>query len=181
MKGDFHVRFRENLRVKLPWVTRLWVSFFMIKWSFILLIISGTVHGQIRYRLFEKNHCDDSVRQLFQFYAYKDTSNILSSDILTSELIFSDTGKYHISYLEYFDGLKNYIDFHSVTIDGQSSEISDTIRAGLIDERTYMFDPPFTEYYCCNKKCEGKFTSTYNSYADSFFTVEIFCVRRQLS
>jgi hypothetical protein len=23
MKGDFHVRFRENLRVKLPWVTRL--------------------------------------------------------------------------------------------------------------------------------------------------------------
>jgi hypothetical protein len=28
MKGDFHVRFRENLRVKLPWVTRrlaLWV------------------------------------------------------------------------------------------------------------------------------------------------------------
>lgn len=23
MKGDFQVRFRENLRVKLPWVTRL--------------------------------------------------------------------------------------------------------------------------------------------------------------
>ena len=23
MKGDFHVRFRENLRVQLPWVTRL--------------------------------------------------------------------------------------------------------------------------------------------------------------
>ncbi len=23
MKGDFHVRFCENLRVKLPWVTRL--------------------------------------------------------------------------------------------------------------------------------------------------------------
>jgi hypothetical protein len=23
MKGDFHVRFRENLRVKLPWVTQL--------------------------------------------------------------------------------------------------------------------------------------------------------------
>jgi hypothetical protein len=26
MKGDFHVRFRENLRVKLPWVTRLVAS-----------------------------------------------------------------------------------------------------------------------------------------------------------
>ena len=26
MKGDFHVRFRENLRVKLPWVTRLCAS-----------------------------------------------------------------------------------------------------------------------------------------------------------
>jgi len=25
MKGDFHVRFCENLRVKLPWVTRLWL------------------------------------------------------------------------------------------------------------------------------------------------------------
>ena len=25
MKGDFHARFRENLRVKLPWVTRLYV------------------------------------------------------------------------------------------------------------------------------------------------------------
>lgn len=135
----------------------------MIKWSFILLIFSGTVHGQIRYRLFEKNHCDDSVRQLFQFYAYKDTSNILSSDILTSELVFTDTGRYHISYIEYFDGLKNYIDFHSVTIDGRLSEISDTIRAGIIDERTYMFDPPFTEYYCCDKKCEGKFTSTYDN------------------
>jgi hypothetical protein len=24
MKGDFQVRFRENLGVKLPWVTRLW-------------------------------------------------------------------------------------------------------------------------------------------------------------
>jgi len=23
MKGDFQVRFRENLRVQLPWVTRL--------------------------------------------------------------------------------------------------------------------------------------------------------------
>ena len=28
MKGDFHVRFRENLRVKLPWVTRLAVICF---------------------------------------------------------------------------------------------------------------------------------------------------------
>lgn len=24
MKGDFHVRFRENVRVKFPRVTRLW-------------------------------------------------------------------------------------------------------------------------------------------------------------
>ena len=27
MKGDFHVRFCENLRVKLPWVTRLCAIF----------------------------------------------------------------------------------------------------------------------------------------------------------
>ena len=25
MKGDFHVRFRENVRVKFPRVTRLWL------------------------------------------------------------------------------------------------------------------------------------------------------------
>jgi len=134
-----------------------------MKWSFILLAITGTVHGQIRYKLFEKNHCNDSVRQVFQFYAYKDTSNILSSDLLSSELVFTDTGRYHISRIEYFGGLKNYIDFHSVTIDGRSNEISDTLRAGLIDERIYWFDPPFTEYYCCEEKCDGKFTSLYDN------------------
>ena len=127
------------------------------------MILAGTVNGQIRYRLFEKNHCGDSVRQLFQFYAYKDSSHILSSDLLTSEVIFTDTGTYQISYVEHFNGLKNYIDFHSVFIDGKRSEVSDTLMAGLIDERTYMFDPPFTEYYCCNKKCDGKVTSTYDN------------------
>jgi hypothetical protein len=27
MKGDFHVRFRENVRVKFPYVTRLYISY----------------------------------------------------------------------------------------------------------------------------------------------------------
>jgi antitoxin component YwqK of YwqJK toxin-antitoxin module len=135
----------------------------MIRLIGLLVVLSGSVHGQVHYRIFEKNHCDGSIRQLFQFCAYKDTSYILISDLLTSEIIFNDTGVYKVSHIEYFGGLKNYSDFHSAYIDGKSSVVSDTIESGLIDERTYMYDPPFTEYYCCDKKCDGEFVSSYNN------------------
>lgn len=130
---------------------------------FILILLSWTAHGQIHYRLFEKNPCDNSVTQRFQFQAYKDSSSVLTSDIFSKEIVFSDTGKYRIGVINIINGIKNLEDFHTIIIDGKSSEISDTISTGLIEERTYMFDPPFTEYYCCNEKCNGKFTSNYNN------------------
>jgi hypothetical protein len=40
MKGDFHVRFRENLRVKLPWVTRLAPIIFMTSISMKKIILT---------------------------------------------------------------------------------------------------------------------------------------------
>ena len=50
MKGDFHVRFRENLRVKLPWVTRLAASFFgtmkQLQLTILLTLITISSFGQ---------------------------------------------------------------------------------------------------------------------------------------
>jgi hypothetical protein len=74
MKGDFHVRFRENLRVKLPWVTRLWLMFNMKIFKFILLglvLIPTATFGQRGQLLYEGCICFDSssVDQSLNWYA----------------------------------------------------------------------------------------------------------------
>jgi hypothetical protein len=57
MKGDFHVRFCENPRVKLPWVTRLWP---MLLGQMRLLITILTFVTSVSLGQSEKVECLDS-------------------------------------------------------------------------------------------------------------------------
>ncbi len=127
------------------------------------MIINSIYSQEVKYRLIVKDTCNNTYDVHYFYWIYKDTIELQNSiqpsvDIITGFSTLKDTGTYYLSE-GYYYGAADKNPFHKIKITNFGL-INDTIILNNLQEVTLFSNPPFTEYLCCGKRCNG-FESTY--------------------
>jgi len=129
-------------------------------------LICNIYTQNIKYQLVSKDTCNNTYDINYIYWIFKDTAELQKEslpelDLINGYSILNDTGTYYLSH-GYYWGIPDRNPFHKVKIT-DFGLIIDTIVLGHLQEFTHYSNPPWTEYLCCGKPCNGQKSSFYEN------------------